>query len=127
MKWNDKKSNNLNRFEKFISSLDDFEIQRQLDRNIEDTERVSDTGWSINFEFKLKNSNNFNNNDHLRLADTLKSIEGRFSLSYYDFELLSKWFPKDQFKWDSQLFSKPSAAKKGVKQTKAEEILIMNY
>jgi len=41
--------------------------------------------------------------------------------------LLSQWFPKDDFEWKSQLFSKPSAAKKGVKQTKAEEILIMNY
>ena len=69
----------------------------------------------------------FNRNDHERLADCLKSIKGRFSLSYYDFPQLSEWFPKDQYHWESKEFVKAAAAKKGAKQTKGEEILIMNY
>ena len=64
---------------------------------------------------------------HKRLADTLKGIDGKFSLSYYDFDELSEWFPKDEFVWDSQEFHKASMAKAGKKQSKATEILIMNY
>jgi DNA adenine methylase len=86
-----------------------------------------DPPYYIIGEGNYYSNHNFTNSDHLRLAYSLKNIKGRFSLSYYDFELLSQWFPKDDFEWKSQLFSKPSAAKKGVKQTKAEEILIMNY
>jgi hypothetical protein len=55
------------------------------------------------------------------------SIQGKFSLSYYDFPLLSEWFPKDEYRWESKEFVKAAAAKKGVKQNKGEELLIMNY
>lgn len=72
-------------------------------------------------------NNDFSREDHLRLADTLKRIQGRFAMSYYDFPLLSEWFPKDQFRWEKKLFSKSAMAKSGQNQTKGEEILIMNY
>lgn len=64
---------------------------------------------------------------HERLSNTLKSIEGKFSLSYYDFEQLSIWFPKDSYRWESKDFHKASMAKSGKAQTKGTEILIMNY
>lgn len=64
---------------------------------------------------------------HERLANTLKSIKGQFSLSYYDFPQLSEWFPKDQFNWISKEFSKAAMAKTGKPQTKGVELLIMNY
>lgn len=69
----------------------------------------------------------FNREDHERLANELKSIQGKFSLSYYDFSLLSEWFPTDQYTWFKKLFVKPAAAKKGKNQTMGEEILILNY
>lgn len=72
-------------------------------------------------------NHDFDRNDHERLANTLKQIKGKFSLSYYDFPLLSEWFPKDEYRWESKQFAKAAAAKKGEKQNMGEEILIMNY
>jgi len=72
-------------------------------------------------------NHDFDRNDHERLANTLKEIEGKFSLSYYDFPLLSEWFPKNEYRWESKQFAKAAAAKKGEKQNMGEEILIMNY
>lgn len=64
---------------------------------------------------------------HKRLSDTLKSIKGRFSLSYYIFDDLKEWFKDSIYIWQSKEFNKSAMAKKGDKQTKGEEILIMNY
>lgn len=64
---------------------------------------------------------------HERLSDTLKGIDGKFSLSYYDFDQLSEWFPKDKYTWASREFAKASMAKSGKSQTKGVELLIMNY
>ena len=72
-------------------------------------------------------NHDFDVNDHLRLADTLKTLKGKWSLSYYDFPLLSEWLPKDEYVWEKKLFAKASAAKKGVSQNMGEELLIMNY
>jgi DNA adenine methylase len=72
-------------------------------------------------------NHDFDINTHEKLADTLKSMKGKFSLSYYDFHQLSEWFPKDQYHWESREFPKASMAKSGGKQTKGIELLIMNY
>ncbi len=72
-------------------------------------------------------NHDFDRNDHERLANVLKNVKGKFSLSYYDFPILSEWFPKDQYRWESKEFAKAAAAKKGVKQNGATELLIMNY
>lgn len=66
--------------------------------------------------------------DHERLANVLRNIKGRFSLSYYDFPELEKWFPKDVFYWEQKDFAKASSTSKtGQKQTIGTELLIMNY
>jgi len=72
-------------------------------------------------------NHDFDRDDHERLANTLKEIKGKFSLSYYDFPLLSEWFPKNEYRWETKQFAKAAAAKKGEKQNMGEEILIMNY
>jgi DNA adenine methylase len=72
-------------------------------------------------------NHDFDRTDHERLAESLKNIEGRFSLSYYDFPLLRKWFPIDEYVWEMKEFAKAAAAKSGVKQTMGEELLVMNY
>jgi DNA adenine methylase len=69
----------------------------------------------------------FNIVDHLRLSNVLKNIRGNFSLSYYDFPDLIKFYPKDTYTWEQKDFAKASAAKKGAKQTSGTEVLIMNY
>jgi len=80
--------------------------------------------------FKTENyysNHDFDRQDHERLANVLHTVQGKFSLSYYDFELLSEWFPKDEYKWETKEFAKAASAKKGVKQNMGEELLIMNY
>ncbi len=69
----------------------------------------------------------FDTDDHKRLADVLKNIEGRFSLSYYDFNLLHDWFPKNKYNWKLRDFTKPASAQRGKSQNKGTELLIMNY
>ena len=64
---------------------------------------------------------------HERLATSLKSMKGKFSLSYYDFPQLSEWFPKDEYVWENKAFAKAAMAKAGKEQTKGIELLIMNY
>jgi DNA adenine methylase len=64
---------------------------------------------------------------HERLAKTLQKIDGRFSMSYYDFPQLSEWFSKNKYTWASKEFSKAAMAKSGKAQTKGVELLIMNY
>jgi DNA adenine methylase len=73
------------------------------------------------------NNHDFDRDDHERLANTIKSMEGKFSLSYYDFPLLHEWFPEDEYRWERKLFAKAAAAKKNTKQNMGEELLILNY
>ena len=72
-------------------------------------------------------NHDFDRQDHERLSKSLISMEGKFSLSYYDFPLLSEWFPKDTYTWKKKEFAKAAVAKKGKTQTMGEELLIMNY
>lgn len=69
----------------------------------------------------------FGREDHLRLANVMKNMKGFWALSYYDFPELSEWFPKDKYVWVEKEFAKAASAKKGVKQNKGKELLIMNY
>lgn len=72
-------------------------------------------------------NHDFDSKDHERLADTIKKIKGKFSLSYYEFPQLLEWFPKDQYRWESKNFKKAAAAKKDGTQNEGTELLIMNY
>ena len=72
-------------------------------------------------------NHDFDRNDHERLAKTLHEVKGKFSLSYYDFDLLHEWFPQDQYTWVSKEFVKAASATKGKTQNKGTELLIMNY
>ena len=64
---------------------------------------------------------------HERLADSLKSITGKFSLSYYYFDQLDEWFLREEYRWQSKEFTKAAMAKAGKSQTVGVELLIMNY
>ncbi len=72
-------------------------------------------------------NHDFDRQDHERLANVLQKVKGKFSLSYYDFELLRKWFPDNIYRWETKEFVKAAAAKKGKKQSIGKELLIMNY
>jgi len=72
-------------------------------------------------------NHDFDREDHERLAGVLKSMKGKFSLSYYDFDLLHEWFPESEYRWIQKDFVKAAAATKGKTQNKGTELLIMNY
>ena len=72
-------------------------------------------------------NHDFDRGDHERLAKTLHQVKGKFSLSYYEFDLLHEWFPQPQYRWESKEFAKAAAATKGKTQNKATELLILNY
>jgi DNA adenine methylase len=61
-------------------------------------------------------------NTHIRLSKTIKNIKGQFSLSYYEFDDLHIWFPKDEYNWEEKEFVK-SASNKKIKN-KSKELLI---
>ena len=70
----------------------------------------------------------FQRSQHEDLANKLKSIKGKFVLSYYDFPQLSEWFPKEEYHWISKEFSKANSTKSKKKTTsRGEEILVMNF
>ncbi len=70
-------------------------------------------------------NHDFDADDHTRLAECIKNIEGKFSLSYYDFPQLSEWFPKEEYRWSQKDFSKAASTKK--EKNMGTELLIMNY
>jgi DNA adenine methylase len=72
-------------------------------------------------------NHDFGRQDHERLANVLNGVQGKFSLSYYDFEQLHFFFPDNIYRWERKKFAKAAAAKKGTKQNMGEELLIMNY
>ena len=55
---------------------------------------------------------------------SIKNIEGKFSLSYYEFDELKLWFPQDEYMWEEKEFLKP-ASNKPIKQL-GKELLIWN-
>jgi len=72
-------------------------------------------------------NHDFGIQDHERLANSLHKVEGKFSMSYYDFPQLHDWFPENQYRWERKEFAKAAAAKKNTKQNMGEELLILNY
>lgn len=80
--------------------------------------------WSTELYYSL---HRFGREQHYELMSCLHNMDGKFSLSYYDFSELSDMYPKDKFHWETKEFVKPAGAKEGVDQSTGEEVLIMNY
>jgi DNA adenine methylase len=73
-------------------------------------------------------NHDFDVNDHKRLSNVLKSIQGKFGLSYYEFPQLNEWYPSNgNFNWESKTFKKAAGSKKDGTQSEGLELLIMNY
>lgn len=83
-----------------------------------------------NMEFYY--SQDFPRDKHASLAETLSGIQGRFALSYYDFDDLRVFYPEDRFRWHRQSVYRSAATRSGKdqdygKKSRGTEILIMNY
>ena len=72
-------------------------------------------------------NHDFDIDDHKKLIEILKNTKGKWALSYYYFDLLEELLPKTEYRWVEREFSKAAGAKKGKKQNKGVELLIMNY
>lgn len=70
-------------------------------------------------------AHDFDRDDHERLANCLKKSEGKWSLSYYAFDLLEQWFPKYKYLWETKEFQKLASTKK--EKSMGEELLVLNY
>ena len=140
-KFIDLKGKYRSKFDSFKSKLVDKKWQKHFDKitfcessDFEDVIKKYDSPKTYFYcdppYFKTENyyaNHEFGISTHQRLAETLKSIKGKFSLSYYHFEKLDEWFPKNEYIWESKEFSKAAMAKSGKSQTKGIELLIMNY
>lgn len=72
-------------------------------------------------------NHDFGKETHERLSNSLKSIQGKFALSYYYFDMLDEWFPTSDYNWQSKDFVKTGGALAGKSQSKGTELLILNY
>jgi DNA adenine methylase len=120
-----KNANYQNHFDKisFVENLDFEEVIEKYDSE-KSYFYVDPPYWKTENYYS---NHDFDRADHERLAESLKSMEGRFSLSYYNFSLLEKWFPSREYRWSRKNFKKSANAKKNGKQNDATELLIMNY
>jgi DNA adenine methylase len=109
----------------FVENMDFQDVIEKYDSPT--TYFYVDPPYYILGEGTYYSNHDFGRNDHERLANVLQNVKGKFSLSYYDFELLHTWFPEDQYKWVKKEFAKAAAAKKGKTQNMGVELLIMNY
>jgi DNA adenine methylase len=111
-----------------ITHVENMDFQDVIEKyDTPKTYFYTDPPYYIVGEGTYYSNHDFGRDDHERLANSLKGIKGKFSLSYYDFDLLHDWFPENQYRWEKKDFVKAAAAKKGVKQNIAEELLILNY
>lgn len=108
-----------------FENLDFEEVIKKYDSD--KTYIYADPPYWIVGEGNYYSNHQFSREDHKRLTNTLKSIKGRFSLSYYYFDLLEEWLPKSDYKWEEKEFNKSAMAKSGESQKKGTELLIMNY
>ena len=111
-----------------ITDVENMDFQDVIEKYDSPTSYFyTDPPYYIVGEGTYYSNHDFDRKDHERLANVLNNVQGKFSLSYYDFPQLHQWFPEDRFRWEKKEFVKAAAAKKGVKQNIGEELLILNY
>ena len=111
-----------------ITNVENLDFQDVIEKyDSENTYFYVDPPYYIVGEGNYYSKHDFTREDHERLANTLKSIKGKFSLSYYHFDQLEDWFVRESYNWQQKDFHKSAMAKSGKAQTKGTELLIMNY
>ena len=111
-----------------ITDVENMDFQDVIEKyDSPTTYFYTDPPYYIVGEGTYYSNHDFDRKDHERLANVLNGIQGKFSLSYYDFLQLHDWFPENQYRWERKEFAKAAAAKKNTKQNMGEELLILNY
>jgi DNA adenine methylase len=111
-----------------ITDVENMDFQDVIEKyDSPKTYFYTDPPYYIVGEGTYYSNHDFNREDHERLGNVLNGIQGKFSLSYYDFPQLHDWFPENQYRWERKEFAKAAGAKKNVKQNMGEELLISNF
>jgi len=79
--------------------------------------------WDCEFYY----DGSFSKQDHEDLANILNNIKGKVILSYYYFESLDKWYPKDKWNYYEIETYKFCEKNIGTHKQKSIELLITNY
>jgi site-specific DNA-adenine methylase len=108
-------------FEKLIKKYDSETTYLYCDPPYEDPKN-NRLNW-----YGVKDDEMFGRSSHERLSKILKEAKSKWSLSYYFYENLNDWYPKDKYQWNTQEFFRSSASFSENKETKGEELLILNY
>lgn len=105
-------------FEKIITKYDGKNTLFYLDPPYVNVEHYYDT-----------DTNKFRLNDHKRLAQLLRNIEGKFVLSYYENDMIREFYKGNNFavKTTSKHSYGMTKSSKRKEKPKATELLIMNY
>ena len=108
-------------FEEFINKYDAVDTFFYLDPPYEDP-KDNRLNW-----YGVKEDSKFGRLSHKRLADLLKNTKAKWALSYYYYEDLEKWFPREEYTWITKDFFRSSASFSENKDIKGTELLILNY
>jgi len=77
--------------------------------------------------YGVGDDNAFGRASHERLCKLLKNVKSKWALSYYYFNELEEWLPKDKYRWEYKEFFRSSASFSDSKDEMGTEVLIMNY
>ena len=108
-------------FEEFINKYDNEDTFFYLDPPYEDSKN-NRLNW-----YGVKDDSKFGRLSHKRLADLLQNTKAKWALSYYHYDDLEIWFPRDKYTWLTKDFFRSSASFSENKETKGSELLILNY
>lgn len=114
-------------FENIIKKYDSVDTYFYIDAPYCQDDGVKEKGNKRLEWYGVESEGAFGPSSHKRLCDLLKTIKGKFAMSYYDFPELSEWLPKDEYKWVQKDFFRSSASFSDNKDVKGTELLIMNY
>jgi len=111
-----------------IESLHESELFRVYDRP--DTFFYVDPPYDIlgKVSNTLYGGLEWTNDKHVRLADQLQSLRGKWALSYYDTPLIRRLYPESKFNWkfyNTKRWNRKDGH--GTTKSPASEVLILNY
>jgi site-specific DNA-adenine methylase len=113
-----------------VSAFETLDFEKHIEKyDSKETLFYADPPYfSTEFQY-YRGAEHFGREGHQRLADVLSCINGKFILSYYDFDGLDKMYPKDKFRWEEKSFTKASTtiSNQTLEEKQGHEILIMNY